>query len=69
MQVGTEVNGTWTVTDTNGAAGSGALNDVTLPYAIAHALNGDTIDFDPTLTNGIPITLTSTLTIATRDIT
>ena len=36
-----------------------------MPYAIAHALNGDTIDFDPTLTNGTPITLTSTLTIAT----
>ena len=47
VQVATEVNGTWTVTDSNGS-GSGALTDVTLPYAVAHALSGDTINFSVT---------------------
>ena len=64
--VGTEVNGTWDVTDasvTGTPPGSASLSDVTLPYAVTNTLSGDTIVFDPTI-YGSTITLTSTLSIA-----
>ena len=47
VQVATEVNGTWQVTDSGNGAGS--LTDVTLPYAVSHYLSGDTIDFASSL--------------------
>ncbi len=53
----------WIVTNPNGNAGSGSLNDVTLPYAVANAQNGDSITFSSCL-NGSTITLNSTLTLA-----
>ncbi len=62
VQVGTEVNATWTVTDLNGNTGSGSLTDMTLPHAVSHALSGDTINFAGAL-SGQTITLNSTLTI------
>jgi fibronectin-binding autotransporter adhesin len=61
VQVGTEVNATWTVTDAAGMGGS--LTDITLPYAVAHALGGDTIDFAPSL-SGSTINLAATLTMS-----
>ena len=70
----TEINGTWIVTDPNGAVGSGGMMDVTLPYAVAHALSspvadtiGDTISFASSL-SGDTITLNGTLTM-TQDVT
>ena len=70
VQVGTEVNGIWDVTDTSATGtppGSAGLTDVTLPYAVASALSGDTIIFAAS-TNGTPIVLQSTLAVA-NDIT
>ena len=60
VQVATEVSGTWMVATSSGSAGS--LTNVTLPYAVAHALNGDQITFASNL-SGATITLSSTLTI------
>ena len=60
VQVGTEVNSTWNVTSTAGSGGS--LTSITLPYAAAHALDGDTITF-ATSTNGTPIVVAKTLTL------
>ena len=60
--VATEVSGDWIVTDAGGSGGS--LTDVTLPYAVANALNGDQITFASNL-NGDTITLGSTLNIGT----
>ena len=51
---------TWTVTDPNGNAGSGSLDRCDAPYAVSHALSGDTI----ALPNGFgTITLNATLTL------
>ena len=51
----------WLVTDPSGNAGSGSANDVTLPYAVANAVNGDTITFN--LASPTTITLNATLTL------
>ena len=59
VQVATEVPGTWTVASSSG--GSGNLAAPTLPYAIAHALNGDQVNFASGLS---AITLGGTLTIS-----
>ena len=64
VQIGT-VTGTgvdWIVTDPNGNAGSGSPTDVTLPYAVANAQNGDSITFANDL-SGDTIILNSTLII------
>jgi Right handed beta helix region len=53
----------WVVTDFNGNAGSGSLNDITLPYAVSHAQDGDSISFSDCL-DGDTITLNATLTIS-----
>ena len=53
----------WIVTDPNGNAGSGSPTDVTLPFAIAHAQNGDSITFSNCL-SGSTIILNSTLTLS-----
>ena len=60
VQVATEVASGWIVTDPSDNAGS--FTDVTLPYAVAHALNGDQITFASGL-SGDTITLDSVLTI------
>ena len=60
VQVGTEAGGTWLVTNSAGTGGS--LASVTLPYAVAHALSGDTITFAGSLSSST-ITLSSGLTI------
>ena len=60
VQVATLVNGNWLVTDSSSAAGS--LTDVTLPYAVAHAVSGDQIAFAAGL-SGDTISLSSPLTI------
>ncbi len=60
VQVGTEINATWEVTDPAGSGGS--LSDMTLPYAVAHTLSGDTITFAAAL-DGDTITTTATLTM------
>ena len=59
VQVATEINSTWNVTNVSGAAGGGSLTSVTLPYAVQHALSGDTISFASSL-SGSTITLTGT---------
>ena len=59
VQVATIGNGTWVVT----SSGSGGLSNITLPYAVAHAQNGDTITFANELTGGNTISLISTLTL------
>jgi hypothetical protein len=64
-QVATVANGNWVVTDPNGAAGSGSLTDVTLPYAVSHALSGDLITFSSGM-NGGTINLSSPLTVTTN---
>ncbi len=51
----------WLVTSAAGSAGS--AGNVTLPYAVAHAVNGDTVTFAGALT-GHTITLSSTLDIS-----
>ena len=53
---------TFTVTDPSGVSGSGSAGDVTLPYAIANAVSGDTINFN--LASGTTITLNATLSIS-----
>src|SRR5207244_394683 len=63
VQVATVVPANWIVTDANGNAGSGSANDITLPYAVAHAQNADAITFASSLTGGT-ITLNSALTIS-----
>jgi IPT/TIG domain len=62
VQVAAEVNSNWHVTNTNGTASSGSLASKTLPYAAAHALGGDTIDFDAAI-YGSTITTSATLTL------
>ena len=62
-QVGTEVSGDWVVTDAGG--GEGSLSDVTLPYAVDNALNGDQITFAVSL-SGSTIALTNILTVDTN---
>jgi fibronectin-binding autotransporter adhesin len=54
----------WVVTDPNGATGSGSPSDITLPYAVTHAQDGDSITFASSLT-GDTITVSNTLDIAT----
>jgi fibronectin-binding autotransporter adhesin len=63
VQVATEVNGNWIVTDANGNAGSGSLTDVTLPYAVSHALDADTISFAGSM-GGMTINLNGTLVVS-----
>ena len=60
VQVATEVAGNGVVGSSSG--GAGTLGVATLPYAVAHALNGDQITFASGL-SGSTITLSSTLTI------
>ncbi len=66
VQVATVVNANWVVTDLGGSGGSPA--DVTLPYAVASALSGDTITFSfpsaSTITLNAPLTLNQNITIA-----
>ena len=64
VQIGTVTGAgvNWIVTDPNGNAGSGSPTDVTLPYAIANAQNGDSITFANDL-SGDTIILNSTLII------
>ena len=62
VAVGAFQGADWVVTDPNGNAGSGSSADITLPYAVANAQNGDTITFASGL-SGQTILLNSTLTI------
>ena len=55
--------GVRSLTDPSGIAGGGSSADVTLPYAVAHAVNGDSISFAGSL-GGDTITLNSTLTLS-----
>ena len=76
VQVATILNGSWIVTDANGAAGSGSDTDVTLPFALAAVEAGEglpVIEFANGLNStfnliGDTITLDGTLQI-TADVT
>ena len=57
------------VTNPSGTTDAGSLSNVTLPYAVSVALSGDTIIFDPTNTNGVPIVLQNTLTMMANNLT
>ena len=66
-QVATEVNGDFVVTDPGN--GSGSFTDITLPYAVATALNGDTVSFASSLSGATiyldaAVTINSNITIA-----
>ena len=64
VQIGTVTGAgvNWIVTDPNGNTGSGSPTDVTLPYAVANAQNGDSISFASDL-SGDTIYLNSTLAV------
>ena len=59
--IGAYSPGTWLVTD--GGGGPGSASDVTLPYAVANAQNGDTISFATYLSGGT-ITISTALTLS-----
>ena len=61
VDVATIASGNWIVTTS--AITGGSPSNVTLPYAVAYAQNGDTITFANHLTGGNTITLASTLTL------
>jgi IPT/TIG domain len=61
VQVATEANGTWIVTNSSGSGGT--LAAPTLPYAVNQVLSGDQITFASGL-SGSTITLSNSLTIS-----